>query len=75
MDWGNPPLFRWSEKKGYAAVLSFCIGAMPPMPILGVLGATPKSAVSVGNSVGNKKRAYSRFRCKPLNLLGVPKGI
>ena len=32
---GNPPLFRGSEKYGYAAVLSFCLGVMPPMPMLG----------------------------------------
>lgn len=30
-----PPFLGGLKSRGYAAILSFCIGVMPPMPILG----------------------------------------
>ena len=30
-----PPFIRGLKSRGYAAILNFCIGVMPPMPILG----------------------------------------
>ncbi len=33
---GSPPFLFNLRSKGYAAILNFCLGVMPPMPILAV---------------------------------------